>query len=237
MTWHCAHAFDHRKTFLCICMCMCNVSLAPRMGKVQPLDPRLKQGIVPLCSCHKDYLIVSTRDKVYLFNLFQLLLPFWKSNKRLVVTGIEQDDQIGEGNGNPLQYSCLENPRDGGAWQASIYGIAQSRTRLKQLSRMIKQLAQKHHYTIVDREGALGGFQFSLVTQSCPILFDPMDSACQASLSITDSWSLFKLMSIKSVMPSNHLILCHPLLFLPSIFPSIRVFSNESALHVRWPKY
>ena len=59
----------------------------------------------------------------------------------------------------------------------------------------------------------------------------------QVSLSITNSWSLLKLMSIKSVMPSNHLILCRPLLFPPSIFPSIRVFSNESVLHVRWPKH
>ena len=59
----------------------------------------------------------------------------------------------------------------------------------------------------------------------------------QASLSITNSWSLPKPMSIESVMPSNHLILCHPLLLLPSIFPSVRVFSNESALHIRWPKY
>ena len=57
------------------------------------------------------------------------------------------------------------------------------------------------------------------------------------SPSITNSWSLLKLMSIESVMPSNHLILCRPLLLLPSIFPSIRVFSNESALHIRWPKY
>ena len=54
---------------------------------------------------------------------------------------------------------------------------------------------------------------------------------------LTNSWSLLKLMSTESVMPSNHLILCHPLLLLPSIFPSIRVFSNESALHIRWPKY
>ena len=59
----------------------------------------------------------------------------------------------------------------------------------------------------------------------------------QASLSITNSQSLLKLMSIVSVMPSNHLILCRPLLLLPSIFPSIRVFSNESALRTRWPKY
>ena len=61
--------------------------------------------------------------------------------------------------------------------------------------------------------------------------------ARQASLSITNTWSLLKLVSIESVMPSNHLILCCPLLFPPSIFPSIRVFSNESVLHIRWPKY
>ena len=72
--------------------------------------------------------------------------------------------------------------------------------------------------------------QFSSVAQSCP-------TPCQASLSITNSRSLPKLMSIKSVMLSNNLILCCPLLLLPSIFPSIRVFSNESALRIRWPKY
>ena len=65
----------------------------------------------------------------------------------------------------------------------------------------------------------------------------PWTAACQASPSITNSQSLLRLMSIESVMPSNHLILCHPLLLLPSIFPSIRVFSNESALCIRWPKY
>ena len=65
----------------------------------------------------------------------------------------------------------------------------------------------------------------------------PWITACQASLSITNSWSLPKLMSIELVMPSNHLILCQPLLLLPSIFPNIRVFSNGSALRIRWPKY
>ena len=64
----------------------------------------------------------------------------------------------------------------------------------------------------------------------------PWTTAHQASLSVTNSWSLLKLMSIESVMPSNHLILCHPLLLLPSVFPSIWVFSNESVLHIRWPK-
>ena len=64
----------------------------------------------------------------------------------------------------------------------------------------------------------------------------PWITACQASLSFTLSWSLLKLMSIELVMPSNHLILCCPLLLLPLIFPSIKVFSNELALHIRWPK-
>ena len=65
----------------------------------------------------------------------------------------------------------------------------------------------------------------------------PRSTACQASLSITNSQNLLKFMSIESVMPSNHLILYHPLLLLPSILPSIRVFSNESVLLIRWPKY
>ena len=65
----------------------------------------------------------------------------------------------------------------------------------------------------------------------------PRTAACQASLSITNSWSLLKLMPIELVMPSNHLILCCPVLLLPSIFPSTRVFSDELALHIRWKKY
>ena len=84
----------------------------------------------------------------------------------------------------------------------------------------------------------LSVFQFSSVQSLSPVqLFvTPWTAAHQASLSITNSQSLFKLMSIESVMPSNHLILCCPLLLPPSIFPSIRVFSNESALLMRWPK-
>ena len=77
-------------------------------------------------------------------------------------------------------------------------------------------------------------FSFNSVTQSCPTLCNPMNAA---HLSITNSQSLLKLMSIESVIPSNQLILCRPLLLLPSIFPSIRVFSNESTLRLRWPKY
>ena len=83
----------------------------------------------------------------------------------------------------------------------------------------------------------LASVQFSSVTQSCPTLCNPMNRSTQASLSITNSRSSLKVMSIKSVMPSSHLFLCCPLFLPPSIFPSIRVFSNESALLIRWPKY
>ena len=80
--------------------------------------------------------------------------------------------------------------------------------------------------------------QFSPIQSLSPVrlLANPWTAAHQASLSITNSQSLFKLMSIESLMPSNYLILCRPLLLLPSIFPRIRVFSNESVLHIRWPK-
>ena len=76
----------------------------------------------------------------------------------------------------------------------------------------------------------------SSVAQSCSTLCDPMDCSTLASLSITNSQSLLKLMSIELVMPSNHLILCHSYLLLPSVFPSLRFFSNELVLRIRWPK-
>ena len=78
--------------------------------------------------------------------------------------------------------------------------------------------------------------QFSSVTQSCPTLRDPMNHSTPGLLSITNTRSSLKLTPIELVMPSNHLILCHSLLLLPSIFPSLRVFSNESVLRIRWPK-
>ena len=80
-------------------------------------------------------------------------------------------------------------------------------------------------------------FSSILLLSRVRLFATPWTAARQASLSITNSWSLLKLMSIASVMPSNHLILCHPLLLLPSIFPSIRVFSNELVLCIRWPKH
>ena len=85
--------------------------------------------------------------------------------------------------------------------------------------------------------GGCKSVQFSSVTQLCPTLCDLMNHSMPATLSITNSWSSPKPMSIEVVMPSKNLILCCHLLFMPSIFPSIRVFSNESALLIRWPKY
>ena len=87
------------------------------------------------------------------------------------------------------------------------------------------------------RGGRTVSVQFSSVAQSCPTLCKFMNRARQASLSITNSRSSLRLTSIESVMTSSLLIHCHPLLLLPSVFPSIRVFSNKSVLHIRWPKY
>ena len=106
----------------------------------------------------------------------------------------------GEENGNILQYSCLGNPMDRGAWMAPVHLVVQSLSRVR------------------------------LSAASWTV-------AHQASLSFIISWNLLKLMSIESVMPSSHLVLCRPLLLLPSIFPRIRLFSNESALHIMWPKF
>ena len=132
----------------------------------------------------------------------------------------------GESNGTPLQYSCLENPMDGGAWWAAVHGVAKSWTQLSDCT-----------------------FTFSLSWRKwqptqCSCLENPRDGGVWwaaiygvAQSRIRLKWlSSSSSMSIVSVMPSKHLILCHPLLLLHSIFPSIRVFSNESALHMRWPE-
>ena len=107
--------------------------------------------------------------------------------------------------------------------------------------RILFQKKQKKNqyceYLLLDSPSVLFcSVQFSSVSQSCPTPCDPMNHSTPGLLSITNSWSLPKLMSIESMMPSNHLIICCPLLLLHSIFPSIRVFSNESALRIRWLK-
>ena len=128
----------------------------------------------------------------------------------------------GEGNGSPLQYSCLENPMGRGVRWATVNGVTKSRTRLSDFTSL--------HFKAYLR------ISLSSVQFSCSFVTDwtPWTAARKSSLSITNSWSLLKLMSIESVMPSNHLILCRPLLLPPSIFPSIRIFSNKSALCLLW---
>ena len=102
----------------------------------------------------------------------------------------------------------------------------------------ISQKILKKEKPVLEQETLLFYYlQFSAVAQSCLTLCDPMKCSMPGLLSITNSQSLLKLMSIELVMPSNHLILSCPLLLLSSIFPSIRVFSNESTLRMRWPKY
>ena len=90
-----------------------------------------------------------------------------------------------------------------------------------------------------NKNASVAKVQFSSVQSfsHVPLFATPWTAACQVPLPITNSRSLLKLMSIELVMPSNHLILCHPLILQPSIFPSIRVFSNEAVLHIRWPNY
>ena len=113
---------------------------------------------------------------------------------------------------------------------------------LVNMKKLLQGICSKIFYILIRGklmiyERWISSVQFSSVAQSYPTLWNPWTVARQASLSITNSQSLLKLMSIESVMPSNLLFLYYPLLLLPSIFPSIRIFSNESVLPIRWPKY
>ena len=124
--------------------------------------------------------------------------------------------------------------RSGLDFMSKIWGCISSRETEKVLSTTVMEWELSPTYQDGPKNSDFSeSVQFSLVTQSCPTLCDSMDG----STSDITNMSLSKLMSIKSVMSSNHLILCRPLLLLPSILPSIRVFSNESVLHIRWPKY
>ena len=127
-----------------------------------------------------------------------------------------------EGNGYPLQFLAWR------IWWTEEPG---------KLKSMRSQRVRHYWVTNTQLTDIHISVQFSSVTQLCPTLCTPWTAPHQASRSITNCQSLPKPMSIESVMPSNHLILCRPLLLLPSIFPSIRVFSNKSALCIRWPKY
>ena len=163
----------------------------------------------------------------------------------------------GGGHGNPLQYSCLDNPHGQrslagpGPWRHRVgHDWVTKHTHTDYLEHLLQFLGPKCVNKWMDISHCLvfskflkilrlPHWKFSSVQSLSPVqLFvTPWTAARQASLSITNSWSVLKLMSIESLMPSNHLILCHPLFLLPSIFPSIRVFSNESVLHIRWPNH
>ena len=120
-------------------------------------------------------------------------------------------------------------------WNISLYSLYCSFYLASDPRRKICALtSQRNLITITSKFSS--NIQFSSVTQACPTLCDPMNCS-QASLSITNSRSSLRLTSIESVMPSSHLILCHPLLFLPPIPPSIWIFSNESTFRMRWPNY
>ena len=141
-----------------------------------------------------------------------------------------------EGNGNPLQYSCLENSIDREDWWAK--SMDSQRVSHNWTTNTHTHRSNTASTNCIFVAAIHCSVQFSSVQLlSLVRLFaTPWTKAGQASLSITNSRSLLKLMSIESVMPSNHLILCHSLLLPPSIFPSIRVFSNEPVLPIRWPK-
>ena len=114
------------------------------------------------------------------------------------------------------------------AWHAAIHGVTKSWT-------WLRNWTDWKYYKLISKD--IHTISSVKLLSRIQLFLKAWTAAPQASLFITNSQSLFKLMSIKSVMPFNHLILCHPLLFLSSIFPSIRVFSNESVLRIRWPKY
>ena len=127
----------------------------------------------------------------------------------------------------------LQEVMDREAWHAVVHGVAKSRTRLSDWTEMKMQdpcsKLRKHCFYL--------SFSSVQLLSRVWLFATPWTAAHQAPLSITNSWSLLKVMSIELVMPPNHLTHCHPLLLLPSIFPSIRVFSSESVLCIRWPKY
>ena len=114
-------------------------------------------------------------------------------------------------------------------------GVSQRLNKVSKLNLVLTQDSPTRLIAI--HSWCFSSVQFSSVAWSCPTLCDPMVCSTPSFPVHHQSQSLLKLMSIKLVMPSHHLILCYPLLLLPSIFPSIRVFSNESVLRIRWPKY
>ena len=135
---------------------------------------------------------------------------------------------IGEGNGDPLHWSCLENPREGGAWWAAVYGVAQSQTRLSDWTEL------KVHPWSTEPEWFLLIVVVQSLSQSCSTLYDATDCSTPG----------FPVLHISRNCSNSHPLSrwCHPTILSSAVpfsssFPSIRVFSSESAVHIRWPKY
>ena len=155
-------------------------------------------------------------------------------------------DCSGEGHGTPLQYSCLENPMDRGAWQAAVHEVAKSRTWLSDFTftfhfHALEKKMATYSSVLAWRNPGMGEPGGLPSLESHRVGHDWRDlaaaawtAACQAPLSSAVSHSVFQFMSIELVVLSNHLTLCHPLLFVPSIFLSFRVFSSESTLCTKW---
>ena len=165
------------------------------------------------------------------------------------VWSLGQEDSLKEEMATHSQYSCLENPIERGAWWAVVHGVTNSWTWLSEYARLGRR-GQRRGKTGVplgpfptfnqrnsDFFFFFGKLLLLFFSHQVQLFAIPYTAKRQATLTFTIPWSLLKLMSIESVMPSNHLIFCCPLLFLSSILPSIRVFSKELALSIRWPKY
>ena len=137
-------------------------------------------------------------------------------------------------NSNPLQYSCLENSMHRGAWWDAVHGVAKSQTLIEHTPLPLCTFILEKDFVSLFLNVNVQSVQW---LSRVRLFATPWTAACQASLSITNSQSQFKLLCITLVMVSTHSILCYPILLWYSVFPSIRVFSNESVLHITWPKY
>ena len=205
-----------------------------------PSSPQLSPVWYHSWKSKASYRVASTLFKTHLAHLTNLLYGFPDGSvvKNLPAKQVPGSGRCpGEGNGNPLQCSSLENPMDRGAWWATVHGV------MKELG--MPERLNSNKPTLMDCGRPWGSSRVSthlllLSLFSHRVVSDsatPWTAACQAPLSSTISQSLLKFISIESVILSNHLILCQPLLLLPSVFPSIRIFSNELVLHIGWPEY